>query len=322
MAISLSAVLKRNLQTATEAAKASSTPTVGVFVGATSGIGENTAYAFAKYTPKPVVYIVGRNADAGARVLSKLKSINDQVEAKFLKHDMTLIREADKCSQEIMDNEQKVNVLFLSPGFLTLNGRTETDEGVDSKMSVNFYGRWRVVQNLLPLVQKAAELDENARVVSVLAPGNEGPVNLDDLDLKHNYSLTNANRHFTEFNSLAVERFAKLYPNIGFLHAGPGIVRTGITREFPWYVRYPLYLTLIFASKPEDSAERFYYIAAGSPDYRTGSHILDGGLKSLKERAQERGYLTPELQETVWKHTEQLFKDALAKGSSTTNPTS
>lgn len=318
MGVNLNAVIKRNLQTAKETAHLKST--VGVFVGGTSGIGENTAYAFAKYTKNPTIYIVGRNSEAGAKVLAKLKELNESVDAKFVKHDMTLIREADAFSKTILAEQEKINLLFLSPGFLTVNGRTESDEGVDTKLSINYYTRWRIVENLVGLVQSAADKGENARVVSVLAPGNEGPVNLDDLDLKTTFSLTNANRHITEFNSLAVERFGKLYPDIAFLHAGPGIVATGITREFPWYIRYPLSPLMWFATKPEDAAERFYYIGAGSPDYAKGSFILNGGLKSLKERAESRGYLTPELQETVWKHTETLFKEALAKGSAPTNP--
>lgn len=313
MAVALTQVLKRNIQSAKETANVKST--VGVFVGATSGIGEHTAYAFAKYTKNPTVYIVGRNADAGARVLARLKELNSAVDARFLKHDMSLIKEADVLSNTILAEQQKINLLFLSPGFLTTKGRQETVEGVDSKLSINYYGRWRVVENLIPLVEKAAESGENARVVSVLAPGNEGPVNMNDLGLKHNFSLANANRHITEFNSLAVERFAKLYPNVAFLHAGPGVVNTGILRSFPWYVRYPASLAMVFASSPEDSGERFYYIGAGSPDYKAGSYILDGGFKSLKERAQERGYLTPELQNTVWAHSEQVFKEALEQGA-------
>lgn len=314
---SLSAILKRNAQSAQEllAVSTATNPTVGVFVGATSGIGEHTAYAFAKYTPYPRIHIVGRNADAGNRIVSKLQTINPNAQATFHRHDMTLISEADALSKTLLEQEKKVNLLFLSTGFLSVAGRTETVEGIDTKMAINYYGRWRVVENLLPLVEKAAESDENARIVTVLAPGNEGPVNMNDLDLKNNYSLSNANRHFTEFNSLAVVRFAQLYPKIGFLHAGPGVVKTGIAREFPWYIRLALQPVMLFASSPDDSAERFYYISQGSPDYRTGSHIIDGSFKSLKEKADERGYLTPQLQETVWKHTEDMFKEALAKSS-------
>lgn len=332
MAPNISSIIEKNVQYSKLAAAA--IKPVAVFVGATSGLGEHTAYAFAKYTHKPTIYIVGRNPEAGARVLKKLQEINPDPESKyyFLRHDVTLISEADKLSKEISANESKVNLLFISSGFLTMNGRTENKEGLDTKLSVNYYGRWRIIENLLPLVQKANAAGSggetstssstdtskiNARVVSLLAPGNEGPVIEDDLDLKHNFTLRNANRHITEFNSLAVERFAQKYPDIGFIHAGPGVVKTGIMRELPWYIRAVSAPLMYFASTVEDAAERFFYVSSTSPEYRTGAHIIDGSLKSVREKAQEKGYLSPQLQEKVWTHTEQMFKDALAKDGNT-----
>lgn len=311
MGINLNAIIRRNLQTAKETAHLKST--VGVFVGGTSGIGENTAYAFAKYTANPTVYIVGRNAEAGERILGKLKELNENVDARFLKHDLTLIKEADALSNKILSEQDKINLLFLSPGFLNVNGRNESAEGIDTKLSINYYSRWRIVDNLKELLSSAASAGESARVVSVLEPGYEGPVNLDDLDLKHNFSLSNAHRHAVEFNSLAVERFSKLYPQVSFIHASPGVVATSITRDFPWYIRYPLTLFKPLLTKPEDSAERFYYVGAGSPDYTKGGFLLKADLKEIKDEVASKGYLTPELQETVWKHSEALFKNALEK---------
>lgn len=316
----LAAIIEKNKQYIKQAA---AIRPVAVFVGATSGLGEHTAYSFAKHTVKPTIYIVGRNTEAGNRVISQLKSINSDPESKyyFLKHDVTLISEADKLSETVKQNETHVNLLFLSPGFLTTSGRTETKEGIDKKLAVNYYGRWRIIQNLLPLVQKAADSagedvnSVNARVITLLAPGNEGPVHEDDLDLKRNYSLRNANRHITEFNSLAVVRFARLYPNIGFIHAGPGVVNTNILRELPWYVRLPMTPVMkLWGDEVEDAGEKFCFVATDEK-YRTGAHIIDGNHKSLLEKCQERGYLKPELQEKVWNHTEELFKEALAKGN-------
>lgn len=316
----LAAIIEKNTQYIKQAA---AIRPVAVFVGATSGLGEHTAYAFAKHTVKPTIYIVGRNIEAGTRVVSQLRRINSDPESKyfFLKHDVTLISEADKLSEVIKKNETHVNLLFLSPGFLTTNGRTESKEGIDTKLAVNYYGRWRIIQNLLPLVEKAAESagndvnSVNARVITLLAPGNEGPVNEDDLDLKKNFTLRNANRHITEFNSLAVVRFAKLYPNIGFIHAGPGFVNTNIARELPWYVRMPMApLMKVFADRVEDAGEKFCLVATDEK-YRTGAHIIDGEHRSLLEKCEQKGYLKPELQEKVWYHTEKLFKEALAKGA-------
>lgn len=38
----------------------------------------------------------------------------------------------------------KLNYLVLSQGILTLNGFDPTAEGIDRKLALHFYGRWKV----------------------------------------------------------------------------------------------------------------------------------------------------------------------------------
>lgn len=287
---------------------------VGVFVGGTSGVGEYTAYNFAKYTHDPTIYIVGRSETAGQAVLDKLKEINpsDKAQYYFKKHDVTLIRDCDELCKALNASEKKVNLLFLSAGFLTTAGRTETVEGIDKKLAVNYYGRWRIVEQLMPLLKNASENGENTRVVSVLQPGNEGPVEEDDLDLKKNFTLFKANRHIVEFNSLAVARFAKQHPNMSFIHAHPGFVSTAIARELPWALRVGTNaLARFIATSPETSAEKSFYLGWSAPEFKTGSHIVSAKLKEMQPDIEKKGFLSPELQEKVWNHTQQIFNDAV-----------
>ncbi len=159
---------------------------VAVFVGATSGIGEHTAYKFARYTKSPTIYIVGRNKEAGAKVLENLRKLNNDADSKyyFYSHDLTLIAEAEKLSQTVLKQEKKINVLFLSPGYLAMDSRNESTEGIDKKMAVNYYARWKIIDELVPLVEKAADSGELSRVISVLEAGNEGFTHPEDLGLK------------------------------------------------------------------------------------------------------------------------------------------
>ncbi|CAN6672315.1 hypothetical protein TRVA0_046S00276 [Trichomonascus vanleenenianus] len=284
---------------------------VGVFIGATSGIGEHTAYKFAQYTKSPIVYIVGRNEVAGQRILDRLKEINKDPQSRFyfLKHDITLIKECDQLCKEIAVNEKKVNLLFLSSGFLNLS-HIENAEGIDPKMGVNYYGRWRIVENLMPLLEAAKASGEQARVVSVLAAGREGKVNENDLGLKETYSVPNVFRHFVTFNSLAVKRFARLYPDMAFVHAYPGMVKTQIMRELPVWLRLPSMLVMLFAMSQEDSAEKCFYMGYGGEEFAQGAYLVTASLDKVTTKEE---YLTEELQEKVWKHTEQVFEDALKR---------
>lgn len=283
---------------------------VGVFVGGTSGIGMNAAYAFAKYTVSPTLYIVGRSAEAGSTVVEDIKKLNAQANPIFLRHDLTLIKEADRVCQEVLQSETKINMLCLSTGYLTLGGREETPEGVDKKMAVNYYSRFRIVDKLMPLVQKAADSGEPARVVNVLAAGDEGELIEEDLGLKNNYSLRNANRHFVTMISLATERFAQLYPSVSFSHIYPGFVKTGIGRSLPIWVRVPLTPLMWIAESGQDAGEKMFYLGFTGKEFSRGPHLLNSKLGSVRDKSLK--YLSPELQQKAWKHTEDVFDSALS----------
>ncbi len=160
---------------------------VAVIVGATSGIGEHTAYTIAKYTKSPTIYIVGRNKESGTRVIENLKTLNSDEGSKYLfySHDLTLISEAENFSKTVLENESKVNILFLSCGSLSLT-QSISIEGIDKKMAVNYFSRWKIVESLMPLLQKASELKETSRVVSVLGSRENSPafVHPEDIGLK------------------------------------------------------------------------------------------------------------------------------------------
>ena len=99
---------------------ASSLPShlVGVFVGATSGIGEATLKSFAKSARQPRLYFVGRSQAAGDRIAAECKAFNPEGEYVYIKADISLIRVVDDVCREIKSKEKAINILFLSQGSL------------------------------------------------------------------------------------------------------------------------------------------------------------------------------------------------------------
>jgi FlaA1/EpsC-like NDP-sugar epimerase len=110
---------------------------VAVFVGGTSGIGESTAREFARYSEKPRIYIVGRSEEQGSKLVSEFKALNAGADTKFIKSDVSLIKNVDKVCEEIKKQEEKVNLLFLSAGMLTMDGRKGIK--LDSNWLKSFY---------------------------------------------------------------------------------------------------------------------------------------------------------------------------------------
>lgn len=89
---------------------------VAVFVGGTSGVGEYTVKAFAKYTRDSRAYIVGRSADAGDRIVKECYQLNPDGVYKFIQSDISLLRNVDSVCNRIKQQESSVNILFLTQG--------------------------------------------------------------------------------------------------------------------------------------------------------------------------------------------------------------
>jgi len=96
---------------------------VAVFVGATSGVGMGTLKQFAKYATAPKVYVIGRSKTGATQLLNELKASNPEATFEFIETEISLIKNVDLACDEIKSKEKKVDILFMSPGYLSFDGR-------------------------------------------------------------------------------------------------------------------------------------------------------------------------------------------------------
>jgi len=99
-----------------------SSPTA-LFVGATSGIGESTLKQFIKNTENPTIYLVGRSQGAATAIIEELKTLNAGGTYNFIQSDVSLIANVDTVCDQIKSQEKKLDLIVLSPGYLTFDGR-------------------------------------------------------------------------------------------------------------------------------------------------------------------------------------------------------
>lgn len=180
---------------------------VAVFVGGTSGIGRGMVEVFGRYTQgKSDIAIIGRNRNAAESIFSQLPQPVDQTYKRdFIHCDVTRMKNVQAATADILARYPKINFLVLSTGVMTMKGRDETEEGLDTKLAVHYYSRWKFIKDLLPSLNKASADGEDAKVFSVLAPGKGGEINLDDLGLKKTFSVTNAALQAPTYNDLMLE---------------------------------------------------------------------------------------------------------------------
>lgn len=291
--------------------KSSVTNPVGVFVGATSGIGESTAYGFAKVTINPTIYIVGRNKEAGVKIKAKIEELNSTAKVHFLQHDLTYIEQAERVANVIRNNEDKVNTLVLSQAGICNTTRMETEEGLDVKFALCYYSRWTIANLLIPLLEVAQQKGEPARVLSILSAVDNVPIDLDDLEVKKNYTLLNSYYLTSTYNTIATLKFAREYPKLSFIHSYPGFVKSKANSYLPFYYRYIAdFVGLFIADSCETSAEKHLYLAYTGSEFASSGHLVNQHLVEVDQSVAPYTGYTEEVQDKLWKHTEEMIHKA------------
>jgi NAD(P)-dependent dehydrogenase (short-subunit alcohol dehydrogenase family) len=112
-----------DVRSSNTAFKSHSAGFVAIFVGGTSGIGETTVKALAANGIKCTAYVVGRNDAAAAAIIKECEALSPESTFTFIKKDVSILRNVDDVVEEIKSKEQKVDLLFMTQGYLTFAGR-------------------------------------------------------------------------------------------------------------------------------------------------------------------------------------------------------
>ncbi|KAL2825701.1 hypothetical protein BJY01DRAFT_153268 [Aspergillus pseudoustus] len=317
---------------------------VAVFVGGTSGIALSTALALARHTVSPKIYLIGRSQPAADDAISTIKSINPSATPTFLKSDISLLKNVDTVCAEISAAENKLNLLFMTPGYLTWKGRDETAEGLDRKFVLHYYARMRFISKLLPLLTAAAQDPDPAgnrlsRVVSVLDPivavrlGGTGKLDYHDLSLKNTFTLGRCGAHASLMGDFFLEGLAQKHPQSSFVHAYPSGVNTGVLRDYPIAAAVMSVLARPFMVPIEESGERHLFaatsgrypsqsegkfegdIAAGSDGTKgNGSYWVSWDGESFPANKKLDRIRSGGAVEKVASHTEEVFRAVCEEG--------
>lgn len=153
-------------------------------------------------------------------------------------------------------------------------------------MAVNYYSRIRFAMNLMPQLTEASNQKELSRVLTVLAAGSEADIDMDDMDLKKNYTLHACLSHCVMMTDFMMEELAKRYPHTSFSHSYPGTVKSGITNSLTGPIRLGvkvLYsvMTPWILNFRESGERHLFQITSSMYKARNGSFgsiPLNGGL--------------------------------------------
>lgn len=98
-------------------------PQVALFVGATSGIGLGVLREFTRQAVNPRIYFVARNANTAAVTADELRRLNTGAKVEIIEKNVSLIKDAAKVAEIVKAKESSLDLLFMSVGFFSLDGR-------------------------------------------------------------------------------------------------------------------------------------------------------------------------------------------------------
>lgn len=212
------------------------------------------------------------------------------------------MKNVESVTTELLTRMPKINFLVMSPGYMTMRGRDETEEGIDKKFTVHYYARWKFINDLLPALKKAKDAGEDSKILSVLAAGKGAEIDLEDLGLKKTFSAPKIAFQAPTYNDLMMQEFASGNPALTFIHAYPGAVRTSLmaSSDTKWIrASSPLAFGLLypFTTSLQETGEYMLHGLLNRKEgfWRVGSRAEDLGMKNY--------FGSEEARKKLWEHT-------------------
>ncbi|XXG98987.1 hypothetical protein Hte_005320 [Hypoxylon texense] len=295
---------------------------IGVFAGATSGIGARTLERMTTMYHAPTFYVLGRSSPSHfASQRKALEALNPTCRIIYIEADVSLISGVDLACQQIIAAETRVDYLCMSMGGLPLTGAQLTKEGLETCFTVSYTSRMRLLFNLLPLLNRSTR----PRVLSVLNGGKETRISEQDIGLDKNWSVMAVVNHTTLLTSLAFDGIASENPKLTLMHNAPGLVESDnarrrrplvgvpfLRRVFVGIIRFIFRVRRYFTGmSPREAGERQTFHLT-SDKYGPGSLRIDKSSDVVTSNAVLLGYQENGWFGKVWDFTVATWDKALA----------
>ena len=199
----------------------------------------------------------------------------------------------------------------------------DTKEGLEVSFALSYHNRIRIVNNLLPLLQRSSR----PRILSVLNGGNEQALIEDDLGLERNWAPRNIINQSTTMMSLMFERLSSENQQMTFMHAYPGLVKTEIISGMTPLPGATIWNRIMLASLRGLMAVLMLIVGIEARDcgQRQAFHLTDdtfgpGHAWRINDKSEEvtapgalAKYREGDWIEEIWAFTARVFEATLAK---------
>ena len=269
-----------------------------LITGATSGIGQATALAFAQ--KGATVIVVGRSEERTQTTVARIKTETGSTNVDYLLADLSMQSQVRQLAADFKARYERLDVLVNNAGSIFFRRQLSAD-GIEMTFAVNHLAYFLLTNLLLDSLKASAP----ARIVNVASNSHFGQhLDFDNLELNRGYNPGKAYGRSKLCNLYFTYELARRLEGTGMtvnaMH--PGFVRTNMAANNGWLVR--LFLPLIHRNSltPEQGASTAVYLAS-SPDMEgvTGKYFI-----RERERASDPVSYDESAAKRLWEISEQM----------------
>ncbi len=254
---------------------------VAIVTGANTGLGFETALAFAKKEIK--VIMACRNEQKANDAINRIKEEVTEANLEFIPIDLMDLESVKSFAAAFKKGHDRLDLLINNAGIM-IPPYQETKQGFESQMGVNYFSHFLLTGLLIDLINST----KGSRIVTLSSIAHQtGEIDFDNLNADE---ATYKKSKVYSQSKLACLMFA-LELNRRLAAAGvdtlsvashPGIATTELARYIPKLLYYVLYPIFIFMSHNPENGALPTIMAALDDDVHGGDYFGPSSKREMK----------------------------------------
>ncbi|XP_028261329.1 retinol dehydrogenase 11 [Parambassis ranga] len=243
-----------------------------IVTGANSGIGMYIAMDFARRGAR--VILACRNESLGMAALKEITKTTGNTDIHLRLVDLSCMDSVSNFATRILEEEKALHILVNNAGVSGLP-RQITKDGFEVSFATNHLGPFLLTNLLLDLMKRSAP----ARIVTLSSVNHKkGQVDFSHFRGENLvYGMDKVYNHTKLHNIICTNELARRLQGTGVTanSVHPGIVKTGVLRHYPFWIRYCFNLLAFFFFKTaeEGACSTIYCAVAEELEGVTGKYF-------------------------------------------------